>query len=93
MKAKWNITLMFSYLANQDHIWYIKWSVSIIMLVGMALGRGTGIHELLIFDTIASWIGAVGWMYVGYRWKDNAMILVNFIMGIINTVGIYNQMF
>ena len=82
-----------SFFKDQDHIWYIKWSVSIIMLVGMAMGRGTGIHELLIFDTIASWIGAVGWMYVGYRWKDNAMILVNFIMGIINTIGIYNQMF
>ena len=35
------------------------------MLVGMALGRGTGIPSLLIFDTIASWIGAVGWMYDG----------------------------
>jgi len=84
---------MIEYLKQQDHVWYVKWIVSIIMLVGMALGRGTGIHELLIFDTIASWIGAVGWMYVGYRWKDNALIIVNFIMGIINTIGIYNQMF
>lgn len=81
------------YLKQQDHIWYIKWGVSVIMLVGMALGRGTGNPDLLIYDTMASWIGAVGWMYVGYRWKDNAMILVNFIMGIINTIGIYNQMF
>ena len=81
----------FNYLRTQDHIWYIKWGVSIIMLVGMALGCGTGNVDLLLFDTMASWIGAVGWMYVGIRWNDRAIILVNLIMAIINTIGILNQ--
>jgi hypothetical protein len=80
------------YLKQQDHIWYIKWGVSVIMLVGMALGRGTGNVDLLLFDTIASWIGAVGWMYVGIRWNDRAIILVNLIMACINTIGIMNQL-
>lgn len=62
------------------------------MIVGMALGRGTGNPQLLIFDTITSWTGALGWMYVGYRWSDRAMILTNLIMAGINTVGIYNQL-
>jgi len=80
------------YLKQQDHIWYIKWGVSVIMLVGMALGRGTGNVDLLLFDTIASWIGAIGWMYVGIRWNDRAIILVNLIMACINTIGIMNQL-
>lgn len=80
------------YLMSQDHIWYTKWAVSIIMLLGMALGRGTGNPHLLIFDTTASWIGAVGWMYVGYRWNDRAMILTNLVMAGINTIGIFNQL-
>lgn len=83
---------MINYLKSQDHIWYTKWTVSILMLIGMALGRGTGNPHLLIFDTITSWIGAVGWMYVGIRWKDRAIILTNLIMAAINTVGIINQM-
>ena len=83
---------MIDYLKQQDHVWYIKWSVSIIMLVGMALGRGTGNADLIIYDAIASWIGAVGWMYVGIRWNDKAIILVNFIMAIINAVGIATMM-
>ena len=85
------LTNTVNYLRTQDHIWYIKWGVSIIMLVGMALGRGTGNVDLLLFDTMASWIGAVGWMYVGIRWNDRAIILVNLIMAIINTIGILNQ--
>ena len=61
------------------------------MITGMALGRGTGNPRLLIFDTITSWIGAVGWMYVGIRWRDGAIIVTNLIMAVINTVGIVNQ--
>ena len=76
---------------RKDLTWYIKWSVSIIMLIGMALGRGTGDPELLKYDTMASLIGAVGWMYVGIRWNDRAMILVNLVMVAINSVGIVNQ--
>ena len=77
---------------KKDLTWYIKWSVSIIMLVGMALGRGTGNPELIKYDTMASWIGAAGWMYVGVVWKDRAMILVNLVMIAINTVGLINQL-
>lgn len=86
------LTKTIDYLKQQDHIWYIKWGVSIIMLVGMAMGRGTGNPDLLIYDTMASWTGAVGWMYVGIRWNDRAIILVNLVMAVINTIGICNQL-
>lgn len=77
---------------KQDITWYVKWTVSIIMLAGMALGRGTGNPEYQIYDTTASWIGALGWYWVGYRWGDRAMQLVNGVMLFILTVGIIKQL-
>jgi hypothetical protein len=79
-------------LKNQDSTWYIKWSVSIIMLVGMALGRGTGNPDYQVYDTAASWIGALGWLWVGYRWNDKAMQLVNAVMVLICTFGLIQQL-
>lgn len=77
---------------KQDITWYVKWTVSIIMLTGMALGRGTGNPEFQIYDTAASWIGALGWYWVGYKWGDRAMQLVNGVMLFICTVGLINQL-
>ena len=77
---------------KQDVTWYVKWTVSIIMLFGMALGRGTGNPEFQIYDTAASWIGALGWYWVGYRWGDRAMQLVNGVMLFILTVGLLKQL-
>ncbi len=77
---------------KQDATWYVKWSVSIIMLVGMAPGRGTGNPEWQIYDTAASWIGALGWYWVGYKWGDRAMQLVNGVMLFICTVGLIKQL-
>jgi membrane protein DedA with SNARE-associated domain len=77
---------------KQDATWYVKWTVSIIMLFGMALGRGTGNPEFQIYDTAASWIGALGWYWVGYKWGDRAMQLVNGVMLFICTVGLLNQL-
>lgn len=76
---------------TRDITWYVKWTVSIIMLAGMALGRGTGNPEFQVYDTAASWIGAVGWMWVGFRWKDRAMQLVNGVMVLICTAGLLQQ--
>jgi membrane protein DedA with SNARE-associated domain len=77
---------------KQDATGYVKWTVSIIMLFGMALGRGTGNPEFQIYDTAASWIGALGWYWVGYRWGDRAMQLVNGVMLFILTVGLLKQL-
>lgn len=77
---------------KRDSTWYVKWAVSIIMILGMALGRGTGNPHLQIYDTAASWIGAIGWFWVGYKWNDRAMQLVNGIMICICTVGLLKQL-
>lgn len=74
-------------VTKYDITWYIKWSTSIIMLAGIAV-RATGIVHLQWIDVVCSWIGAVGWLYVGYRWNDRAMMLVNGTITLILTAGI-----
>ena len=36
-----------------------------------------GIPELAMFDIILSIVGVSGWMWVGFLWKDRALILLN----------------
>ena len=60
--------------AKQDLSWYIKWTASIFILASMSI---RGIPELAMFDIILSIVGVSGWMWVGFLWKDRALILLN----------------
>lgn len=59
---------------KQDLSWYIKWTASIFILASMSI---RGIPELAMFDIILSIVGVSGWMWVGFLWKDRALILLN----------------
>ena len=72
--------------------WYIKWISSVIILVAITI-RSSGIPELMIYDMILSWIGAVGWFIVGYLWRDRAVIILNGVIGIILFSGILNHLY
>ena len=63
------------------------------MLAGMALGRGTGNPDYQWIDIVCSWIGALGWMWVGFKWNDRAMQLVNGVMVVICSVGLIKVFF
>ena len=73
---------------QQDITWYVKWIASFIMLGGIAV-RAMGISDLQWIDVVCSWIGAVGWLYVGYKWNDRAMMLVNGTITVILTAGLF----
>lgn len=61
-----------------DITWYVKWCVSIILLFGLAIGpRGAGLVGWEWVDVVCSWIGAAGWWWVGYKWNDRAIQLIN----------------
>jgi len=36
-----------------------------------------GIEGLQMYDLILSLVGVAGWMWVGFLWKDRALILLN----------------
>jgi hypothetical protein len=55
----------------KDHVWYIKYGSAVIILCAMVL------HVLGItpWNSVLQMIGASGWIYVGYMWKERALIL------------------
>ena len=75
-----------------DITWYVKWTASIIILIGITV-RASGIVQLQWVDLICSWIGAVGWFYVGFKWNDRALMVLNAVIGIILFAGILRAIF
>ena len=67
---------------KQDLSWYVKWCSSLIVLVAITV-RASGIQELQVYDVLLSWIGAMGWFWVGMLWKDRALILLNGVIAIV----------
>lgn len=59
---------------THDITWFIKWIATTLLLVATA-ARTTGIFPTL--DLFLTAIGAAGWAWVGYRWKDRALLVVN----------------
>ena len=59
---------------TQHLSWYIKWTASIFILASMSM---RGIEGLQMYDLILSLVGVAGWMWVGFLWKDRALILLN----------------
>ena len=64
--------------------WYIKWTASIILLVGMVLTA----LELTPLNLCFHLVGVTGWFVVGYMWHDRAMMVVNAVATFIFLVGI-----
>ena len=77
-----------------DITWYVKWIVSSILLFGVAIGpRGAGIVGWEWVDVVCSWIGALGWWWVGYKWNDRAMQLVNGVFLFVLSIGLFRLIF
>ena len=53
--------------------WYIKWTASIILLIGMVFTA----LELTPINLFFHLVGVIGWFVVGYMWHDRAMMVVN----------------
>ena len=59
---------------KQDLSWYVKWIASAFILASMSI---RGVEGLQIVDLSLSIVGVSGWMWVGFLWKDRALILLN----------------
>ena len=57
-----------------DLSWYIKWIASVLILVAVCFRAAGGFH---IYDLVVSFIGTLGWLWVGYLWHDRALIMLN----------------
>jgi hypothetical protein len=54
-----------------DYTVVVKWSSAVVILMAMVL------HVLGItpWNSILQMVGAAGWIYVGWKWKERALIL------------------
>ncbi len=68
-----------------DLSWYIKWTASFIILIGMVLTSITGMEPYNLFF---HFVGVLGWGIVGMLWHDRALIFINGIAMFIFAVGI-----
>ena len=59
---------------KQDLSWYVKWTASLFILIGMSI---RGLDGFQTMDLSVSIIGVAGWLIVGLLWKDRALILLN----------------
>jgi hypothetical protein len=86
------MTKINSITPKYDITWYVKWTASIIVLVGITI-RASGVTQLQWLDIVCSWIGAVGWFYVGFKWNDRALMVLNGVIGVILFAGILRVIF
>ena len=73
-----------------DVTWYVKWGASLILLSAMIV-RAAAVNPYL--DTVLSFIGCLGWLYVSLAWKDRALIILNAVACCILAIGILRQSF
>ena len=58
-------------LKNKDHVFYIKYASAITILIAMVFH----VNGWTPWNSFLQMIGATGWIYVGYRWNEKAIIL------------------
>ena len=86
------MTQIDSVTPKYDVTWYVKWTASIIVLIGITI-RASGVTQLQWLDIVCSWLGAVGWFFVGFKWNDRALMILNAVIGIILFAGILRVIF
>tara|TARA_B100000989_G_scaffold62132_1_gene42838 strand:- start:1247 stop:1483 length:237 start_codon:yes stop_codon:yes gene_type:complete len=52
-------------------VFYVKYASAVIILVAMVLH----VAGITPWNSILQMIGASGWIYVGYKWNEKAIIL------------------
>lgn len=61
-------------MSKRDHVWYIKYASAIVILTAMIFH----VQGWTPWNSFLQMLGAAGWIYVGYRWNEKA-IMLNFL--------------
>tara|TARA_R100001460_G_scaffold33008_2_gene64590 strand:+ start:1444 stop:1689 length:246 start_codon:yes stop_codon:yes gene_type:complete len=72
---------------KHDLSWYIKWTASYILLIGMAL---TSLN-IQPFNLYFHLVGVTGWFIVGMLWHDRALVFINAVAIFIFLTGILKE--
>ena len=80
-----NSTRVFKKLTPKgDLSWYIKWSASVFIIIGMIFSS----LNIFPYNLFLHLIGVSGWFVVGFLWHDRSLIVVNAIAMVIFAMGI-----
>ena len=74
----------------KDITWYVKWAASTFILIATSF-RAVG-PDLHLYDMIFSIFGLLGWLDVGLKWNDRALILLNGVITVILFGGILSYL-
>ena len=73
-----------------DRTWYVKW-ISVIFICLAVLCRS--VEEVpKIYDVYLSALGTAGWLYVGFKWHDRALIMLNGALSTLLFTGIIKHL-
>tara|TARA_Y100000004_G_C8926092_1_gene417715 strand:- start:266 stop:523 length:258 start_codon:yes stop_codon:yes gene_type:complete len=72
---------------RHDLSWYIKWTASYILLIGMAL-TSLNIQPYNLYFHL---VGVTGWFVVGMLWHDRALVFINAVAIFIFLTGILKE--
>jgi hypothetical protein len=72
---------------KHDLSWYIKWTASYILLIGMAL-TSLNIQPYNLYFHL---VGVTGWFIVGMLWHDRALVFINAVAIFIFLTGILKE--
>ena len=75
---------IFKVTPKHDLSWSIKWTASIILLIGMSLTT----LDVAPFNLFFHLVGVSGWLVVGMLWHDRALITINSVGVFIFLTGI-----
>ena len=90
IKALNNTRVFQKVTPKYDLSWYIKWTASFIILVGMVLTSAGGMEPYNLFFHL---VGVLGWGIVGMLWHDRSLIVLNAVSLAIYSLGILNHHF
>ena len=67
-----------------DLTWYVKWFSTLLVIVAVVCRS----LELHLYDLVFSLLGVIGWTFVGLKWHDRALTLLNTVLGVLLILGI-----
>ena len=73
-----------------DSTWYVKW-VAVFFICIAVLCRS--VEEVpKIYDVYFSVVGTAGWLWVGFKWHDRALIVLNTILLAMLSSGLFRHL-
>lgn len=58
-------------MKKYDHVWYVKYLSAMVILIAMVFH----VKGWTPWNSYIQVVGALGWIYVGYKWDERSLIL------------------